>query len=72
MNLLAWLTGSWKAGTWADGAWGGSAAPAAGGGGAPGKPKRKVYPTFYNPLPVIEPVRRPVEEAEALLLCGAV
>ena len=41
----------------------------AGGGGGTGKPKRKVYPTFYNPGPLIEPARRPVEESEALLLC---
>lgn len=41
----------------------------AGGGGGKGKPKRKVYPTFYDPGPLIEPARRPVEEDEALLLC---
>jgi hypothetical protein len=36
------------------------------------KKKRRRPAMLYNPLPVIEPVRRPVEEAEALLLCGAV
>jgi hypothetical protein len=40
----------------------------AGGGGGKGKPRRKVYPTFYDPRPVIEPLRRPVEEDEAILL----
>lgn len=72
MNLLAWLTGTWKAGSWSDGAWLAASPAESGGGGSSGKPKRKVYPTFYDPRPVIEPLRRPVEDDEALLLARAI
>lgn len=42
-------------------------------GGASDKPKkRRRRPAMvYNPQPVIEPRREPVEDAEALLFCSA-
>ncbi len=41
-------------------------------GGTPDKPKKRRRPAMiYNPLPVIEPARGPVDEVEALILCGA-
>ena len=46
-------------------------AEAASVGGTPDRKKKRRAGWVYNPLPVIEPARRPVEEAEALLLCNA-
>jgi hypothetical protein len=40
-------------------------------GGAPDRKKKRRAGLVYNPMPVIDPAIRPVEEAEALLLIGA-
>lgn len=40
-------------------------------GGTPGRNKKRRPGMIYNPLPIIEPARGRVEEAEALLFCDA-
>lgn len=51
--------------------WGHLLTTAASVGGTPDRKKKRRAGWVYNPLPVIEPARGPVEEVEALLLCNA-
>jgi hypothetical protein len=45
--------------------------PAESVGGTPDRKKKPRVGWVYNPLPVIEPTRGPVEEVESMILCGA-